>query len=273
MPELPEVENVRIQLEKLLLNQTIKDINFVVPKSLKGIPLETFIKRVSGAQIIAIKRFAKYLLFETKNDYIVSHLRMEGKWNVFPLEKTPFPHTLVSFVLANNQVLVFQDFRKFATVELFSKKDYDIDGIRLAKKVALEPWDLPFTTFYQNVSKRTKAIKSILLDQSIIAGIGNIYADEILYKAKVLPTRKGRDLTQKEVKNLWVAASNILQTSISLGGTSIRTYESLNGIKGQFQNHLIVHTKEGQQCFDEHHFVKKTKVGGRGTYYCEGIQK
>ncbi len=273
MPELPEVENVRIQLEKLLVNQTIKEVSLTVPKSLKGISPNDFINHLKGAKIIAIKRFAKYLLFETKTDYIVSHLRMEGKWNVFPLNQAPFPHTLISFTLVNNNILIFQDFRKFATVELFSKTNYTIDQIRLAKKVALEPWDLPFETFYQNVSKRKKAIKSILLDQSIIAGIGNIYADEILYKAKVIPTRKGQELTKSEIKTLLKAASEILQTSIQLGGTSIRTYESLNGIKGQFQNYLMVHTKEGQKCFDDKHFVKKIKVGGRGTYYCEGVQK
>ncbi len=273
MPELPEVENVRLQLEKVLVNKTIDEVTFLVPKALKNISLTEFIARTQKKQIIAVRRFAKYLIFETETDYIVSHLRMEGKWNIFEPKKDSFPHTLVSFLLSDKKILVFQDFRKFATIEIFSKNDYSINQIRLAKKVALEPWELSFETFYHNVSKRNKAIKAILLDQSIIAGIGNIYADEILFQARILPMRKGKDLSKQEIKLLLEAAIDILQASIKLGGTSIRTYESLNGIKGQFQNHLKVHTKEGQNCFDGRHFVKKIKVSGRGTYYCEGIQK
>ena len=138
-----------------------------------------------------------------------------------------------------------------------------------------EPWDKELTTNYlkEKYEKRNLPIKTILLDQSIIVGIGNIYADEILFLSSINPQKKCNTLTTKELDNIIKYTKEVLESAIKKGGTTIRSYSSVDGVHGLFQQELFVHTKEGTKCQRCNNIIKKIKIGGRGTYYCPNCQK
>ncbi len=273
MPELPEVETYKRNLSSLILNKKIINLNLRVEKALKNATFNELNEAIRFNKISNILRVAKYLIFEINDYYLISHLRMEGKWNIYSGDE--FSHInknqiIADFEFEDGDKLTFLDFRKFATLDLVRKEL--LSDFFLQKKIAPEPWDLSFEIFKSKLSKSKKYIKTILLDQSVIAGIGNIYADEILYATKIHPLRTGESLNDDEIKDILKHSELILKKSIEEGGSSIRTYASVNGKVGNYQNFLKVHTKEGSACYDGKHFVKKIKVNGRGTYYCEGIQ-
>ncbi len=274
MPELPEVETYKNNLKKLILDKKIVRINLQTEKALKTSTKTELENNLVGEKIVRISRVAKYLIFEFNDYHLISHLRMEGKWNIYDsesFEKINKNQVIVEIEFENKEILTFLDFRKFATLDLIKRQE--LESFFNNKKIAPEPWDLTFEQFKQKLNKTKKHIKTILLDQSIISGIGNIYADEILYASKIHPLRTGDSLSDDEILSILKMSRTILEKAIQEGGSSIRTYASVNGKSGNYQNYLQVHTKEGMVCYDQNHFVKKIKVNGRGTYYCEGVQK
>ena len=272
MPELPEVEVVRTELKKTILNKKIINYKLNVIKSLKFCE-EKELERLKNQKILNILRFGKYLVFEFDLFYLVLHLRMEGKFlflNENEVEKY-INHNIMYFAFEDNKYLLFNDFRKFATIEFFEKK-LSISEIANIKGVGKEPWDLDVNDFYNKIKNKRTPIKTTLLDQKYLSGLGNIYVDEVLFACRISPLRKTNEITKKECHMIIKHSIDILRSAIEHKGTTIKTFSySREGI-GSYQNKLKVHMKEGQLCPDNTKIIK-TKVGGRGTYYCPSIQK
>lgn len=268
MPELPEVETVKNTLKRQVLGKKIISVD-VLYNIIDTPDVDTFKKLVKNQTIIDIKRRGKFLMFELNDYYLLSHLRMEGKYFIDG-NITYHDHVVFHF---DNGILKYNDTRKFGRMYLIEK-----DKVYTEKPLCclgLEPWDSNLTSDYliNKFKNKRLPIKSILLDQSIITGIGNIYADEILFKSHINPLKKGSEITIDECKKIIKYTRDILEEAIKLGGTTIKSYESSRGVHGKFQNNLLVHNHEGDKCPNCNSIVIKIKVNGRGTYYCPECQK
>lgn len=268
MPELPEVETVKNTLKKILLNKVIKDV-FVFYEKIVEYPTVEFVNKIKSNKILDIKRRGKILMFEFADFYMLSHLRMEGKYKIRKIDEAKLKHEHVAFVFDDFK-LSYVDTRKFGRMYIVDKdKAFDV---RPLNKLGLEIWDDKLNvTYLKNKLNRNLPIKSLLLDQSIITGVGNIYADEILFLAKVNPQKKGVDLNEEEISRIIESTKKTFEKAIELGGTTIRTYESSEGVQGSFQNNLLVHTKTICPVCNEK--LIKEKINGRSTYYCNKCQK
>ena len=269
MPELPEVETVKNSLKNYVLNRKILKVD-VLYKGITNYPsVKEFIEKITNQTILDVKRRGKYLVFVLEDYNLISHLKMEGKYFIkdkYEITK----HDHVIFTLDNNKYLIYNDTRKFGKMYLINK---EYDNNSPLNILGLEPWDKELTISYlKDKLNRNIAIKTLLLDQTIIVGIGNIYADEILFLSKINPLRKGYTLTNLELENIIKYTKEVLEKAISQGGTTIRTYSSVNGIHGLFQQELLVHGKTSN-CPNCQEQILKIRVGGRGTYYCNNCQK
>lgn len=268
MPELPEVQTVLDTLETKIKNRKIENIK-ILYKPIVECSERTFKHKLIGQHFRKFKRRGKYLLFEMDDITLVSHLRMEGKYFILD-EKTPLSkHDHVIFYLDNGKQLRYNDVRKFGRMELIEKDD----DYRVFKQLGPEPFSKEFNLKYckEYLKDKKVPIKQVLLDQSFVAGIGNIYADEILFAIKVNPKTIANKLDDDDMKNLIKQTRSILNKAIKAGGTTIRSYTSSLGVTGRFQLSLKVHTmKKCPVCKGD---IKKITVGGRGTYYCEKCQK
>ena len=271
MPELPEVETVKNGLINKVLKKKITNCKVLYEGIIAYPDKETFIKEITNQTINDIKRRGKFLIFELDNYYLVSHLRMEGKYFIKIKEEILNKHDHVLFSLNDKEELRYNDTRKFGKMHLVKKDELNLTPI---SKLGLEPWDEKLTTKYlkEKINKK-KAIKTLLLDQSIITGIGNIYADEILFLSKINPETNGCDLTNKNLKDIIDNTRKVLEKAIESGGTTIHTYTSVDGITGRFQQELLVHGKKLSPCPICKTEILKIVVGGRGTYYCRKCQK
>ncbi|QBQ08043.1 formamidopyrimidine-DNA glycosylase [Spiroplasma gladiatoris] len=274
MPELPEVETVVKSLKKRVLNLIINKVEIFYPKIIKtNISVLDFQKQIENRKISDIQRIAKYIIFVLEDKVLISHLRMEGKWFLYDKNEVyDKKHVLATFHLSNNKILNYHDTRKFGTFDLQDLNDYKSNNP--IKKLGPEPFVLEANSnyLYEKMSKSTRHIKTMLLDQTIIAGIGNIYADEILFDAKISPLITGNFLKPKDYQRIIESSKKILKKSIELGGTTIDSYQPEQGIDGKFQNELKVHTRKGKKCYECGNEIIKLKVNGRGTYYCKTCQ-
>ena len=269
MPELPEVETVKNELKKKLLRKRINDIK-IFYDGIIATDLNSFKKNIINEEIVDITRRGKFLIFELTNYYLVSHLRMEGKYFIKNTCEEFSKHDHVIFYF-DDFTLRYNDTRKFGKMYLVTKDKLLTDTP--LNKLGLEPWDNNLNSNYLKEKFNCSiAIKTLLLDQSIISGIGNIYADEILFKSRINPCKKGKDLSNKELNNIIDNTKIVLEQGIKNKGTTIHSFSSL-GEKGSNQNNLLVHTKEGLPCTICGRIIKKTKVNGRGTYYCPKCQR
>jgi len=271
MPELPEVETVKNTLKKLVLNKKIVDVNIIYNNIIEYPDIEEFKNNLINQTINDIKRRGKWLMFELSDYYLLSHLRMEGKYIIRNKNDEFNKHEHVEFIFDDDTSLRYKDTRKFGKMYLY-KKD-EVFNNKPLNELGLEPWDELLTINYlkEKLKNKKLPIKTLLLDQSIIVGMGNIYVDEVLYKSNLNPLKKVIELTDNDYKNIIENCKITLEKAIELGGTTIRTYESSEGVHGLFQNELLVHGKEiCQNCKIK---IEKIKVGGRGTYYCPNCQK
>ncbi|WHX27718.1 DNA-formamidopyrimidine glycosylase [Virgibacillus halodenitrificans] len=274
MPELPEVETIRKTLKNLVLNKKIEKVKVYWPKIIKQPDdVEEFKHILSGQTIRDIKRKGKFLLFQLDDYYLVSHLRMEGKYSVNkPIEPVK-KHTHIVFYFEDGDELRYNDVRKFGTMHV-----YPI-GEELNEKplnqLGPDPFEDAFTFdyFYFKLKKTDRTIKAALLDQSILAGLGNIYVDETLFKAGIHPLKRSSKLTKKEIKAIQEAAIYTLAGAVKLGGTTIRSYVNGQGQMGMFQQELFVYGQENKPCKTCGKPIVKMKVGGRGTHICPTCQK
>ena len=267
MPELPEVENVRLKLEKHLKDKKIVGLNIKYNNIILN-DIDEF-KKIIGQTIHRINRRGKWLIFDLDYYYLISHLRMEGKYYIKSINDIPDKHTHVIFDISDSSKLFYNDTRKFGRMKLINKENLEQEI-----NVGLEPFDNLLTIDYlkDKYKKLKKPIKTILLDQKIIAGIGNIYADEILFLSGIDPNKLACNLCNDEINNIIVNTKEVLNKAIINGGTTIRSYESL-GSHGNFQEQLCVHTKAGSKCIKCQNIIEKSYINGRGTYYCKHCQK
>ena len=273
MPELPEVETVKNTLKRLVLTRTIKSVVVRYDNIIEYPMSDEFIEKIKNQKINDIHRRGKWLLFELSDFYLLSHLRMEGKYFLKTNHDELDKHEHIIFKLDNGEELRYRDTRKFGKMWLVDKKE--IDECKPIKELGLEPWDKELTGEYllDKYKNKRLPIKSVLLDQSIITGIGNIYADEILFLSKLNPCQISSSLSIDDCNNIIKYTKEVLEKAIELGGTTIRTYESSEGVHGRFQNNLLVHNKKGEKCPNCDTIIEKIVVGGRGTYYCKVCQK
>ncbi|XMB72756.1 DNA-formamidopyrimidine glycosylase [Mycoplasmatota bacterium WC30] len=273
MPELPEVETVKETLKNLIIGKKIIDVIVHYDKIIKGIKPELFKEKLKNQEITDIRRYGKYLLFDLNDYTLVSHLRMEGKYfvkdNIADLSK----HEHIIFALDNSEYLIYHDVRKFGTMELTEYQcENTLKSINVLGKEINDP-KLNADYLYSYTNQANRPIKSILLDQHIVTGLGNIYVDETLFLANIHPKRLGKNLSITHIDKIVKSAKKVIKKAIELGGTTIRTYQSSFGVDGRFQNELNVHTFAGKPCKVCKETIIKTRVGGRGTYFCPSCQK
>ncbi|MGN1402574.1 MAG: DNA-formamidopyrimidine glycosylase [Bacillus sp. (in: firmicutes)] len=274
MPELPEVETVRKTLEQLVVGKEIKLVEVLWPNIIKEpVEHEQFSDALKGQVIESMGRRGKFLLFNMTDLVMVSHLRMEGKYGVFPADDPFEKHTHVLFTFTDGTQLRYKDVRKFGTMHLFKKGD-EFDRMPLLH-LGPEPLSDEFTPafFKQAVSKTIRSIKAVLLDQTIVVGVGNIYVDESLFRARIHPERKASSLSDEEYVRLVGAVKDTLAEAIEQGGSTIRSYVNSQGQIGMFQQQLYVYGRKGEACKSCGTLIEKTKVAGRGTHICPSCQK
>ena len=265
MPELAEVQTVRETLKKQVLHKKIKDVKVLYDRIIEN-NLNFFKNNLINHTFIDIKRKGKYLIFETEDNYLISHLRMEGKYFIKQENEEIEKHEHVIF-LFDDFTLRYHDTRKFGRMILIKKEEL-ADYFKNLGPDANSDIDEKY--LYNKISKKDVPIKTLLLDQSIIAGLGNIYVDEVLYASKINPFRLGSTISIDDCKSILEKAKIILDNAIKYKGTTIRSYTSSLGVYGMYQNFLCVHTKSFCKCGNK---ISKEKIGGRSTYYCSKCQK
>ncbi|MFV0380192.1 MAG: DNA-formamidopyrimidine glycosylase [Anaerorhabdus sp.] len=270
MPELPEVETVVRTLEVQIKNEKIKNIEVLWDNIIVG-SVSEFKEKLTNQHFREFKRRGKYLVFKLDDIYLISHLRMEGKFFLKEKNDPINKHEHVVFEFYSGKQLRYHDTRKFGKMEII-EGEIDFDNF---KNLGPEPWSDKFNLEYckKELKKRKQPIKQVLLDQSFVAGVGNIYADEICFKIKTHPAKKCYLLSDDVIVNLIKATREILERAISLGGTTIRSYTSSLGVTGRFQLEVCVHQRENECCPVCNSKIIKTKVATRGTYYCPKCQK
>lgn len=277
MPELPEVETIRRGLANFIVKDKIKKTTILCEKSFQGQPETATIKN--------IRRFGKALIIDLDNKKsLMVHLRMTGQL-IYDgkeryaaghpsenfVDKLPNKQTRVIFELQNG-TLYFNDQRKFGFVKVLNTKEVKNDPF--IKKLAPEPWQMKPEEFYEKLQKHNAPIKATILDQTIITGLGNIYADEALFKAKIHPKTKANKLTKKETEDLLEAAKYVMEKSIESGGSTLKDYKKADGTKGDYLDKFAqVFNKQGQPCPRCKTKIEKIKVAGRGTHICPNCQK
>jgi len=277
MPELPEVETIRRQLYEKILNKKIKNVEILEAKMLQGISAKNFKKIISGKKIKNIFRRGKLLVFELScNYYLVIHLKLTGQL-IFQSKKEKDKkkkYTYFIYTFSDGDKLLHNDLRKFGYVRLLKKEE--VEKFLEEKKYGIEPLSKEFTLskFKEILSKKPKSkIKPLLMNQSFIAGIGNIYSQESCWCAKILPIRNVKTLKNEEIKNLYNCLIKILKEAITYRGASVDAYVDIHGKKGNFVPKLKVYGREGEKCYRCGAKIKKITLAGRSTYYCPKCQK
>jgi formamidopyrimidine-DNA glycosylase len=267
MPELPEVETIRTQIESQLVGVKITKIDSEKHGALDGA------SHLANFAITAARRFGKLLIIDTSGGYSLAiHLKMTGRLTLLSLGKKFPPHTHIIFHLDNDSVLTFSDYRRFGYVHVVKTKD--VDTIKFVTTLGKEPLkDLTLSHFSSLLTKPKRHIKTLLLDQTKIAGIGNIYACESLWIAKIHPERAANSLKPVEVKRLFAAIEAVLSEGIKRGGASDNSYRNLMGAKGDYQNFFKVYARQGKPCARCGTKIKRLKQAGRSTFFCPVCQK
>ena len=289
MPELPEVEVVKRSLTNKIQNLIIKKVQ-IKDGRLRYLIDKNKVKKIIGLSLKKIKRRSKFLLFFfNKNIIMLVHLGMTGKFFFINKENTKFKtsfyyninnekdkkHDRIIFHLSKNQKLIYNDVRKFGFIKIFDNKELN-NNLHL-KNLGPEPLSQEFNYIYfkKYIAGRSRVIKNMLMDQKFVSGIGNIYANEILFSSKVKPFRKASTLKDFELKKIIKFTKNILKKSIKLGGSSIKNFSSNNGKKGSFQQHFKVYGKKDGTCSSKNcqSQIARTVISSRATFYCLKCQK
>ncbi len=266
MPELAEVETTRRDLSKFIIGKKIINTNIYLDKLVFN-KKDYFIEETEGQIIYGVKRRAKYLLFELKDKYIVIHFKMEGRFYLKEkCIKEKHDYAIFKF---DNFSLHFNDPRLFGIMRIVYKDE--IENFFMGKNLGLEYDDINLTSKYLKDSFKDKKviIKKALLDQKYITGIGNIYADEILFRCKINPKKLARDVSKNKLNEIIANTKIIFEESLKCKGT----YPNINGKRGTYEQYLKVHNRNGKECYNCGSIIVKEQIGGRGTYYCPKCQK
>lgn len=274
VPELPEVETVRRTLTGLVRGKTIKSVEIRWPNIIKRpAEPEEFARNLIGETIQSIGRRGKFLLFHLDHFVMVSHLRMEGKYGLHQAEDPDDKHVHVVFTMTDGTQLRYRDVRKFGTMHLFHPGE-EMRELPLSQ-LGPEPDDKEFTDAYlkERLMKTNRAVKTALLDQKAVVGLGNIYVDEALFRAGIHPETKANQLSAQKIKKLHEEIKNTLQEAIDAGGSTVRSYINSQGEIGMFQLRHFVYGKKDKPCKTCGTMISKIVVGGRGTHFCAKCQK
>lgn len=281
MPELPEVETMRMQLEKFLVGSTISGIE--IKTSSYDLPVNDLI----GSKITGVRRFAKVSSIDLSNGYsILTHVKLTGQFiykgpkykSTEPISKkvvggAPGPHTHVIFEFSDGRHLYYNDIRKFGWIRVV--KTSEVENEKFIKALGPEPLkDLTLEIFSRIISSSRRNVKVLLMDQTKIGGVGNIYANDALYLSKISPKRTANTLSSDEQKELYHAIETVLKAGLKYGGASELAFVTPDGKEGEYQNHTLVYGHQEEICKT----CKTTKIekfflGGRGTYWCKTCQK
>jgi len=274
MPELPEIETVKRTLEPLICGTTIIKSQIIRPEIVAHPGAAEFRERICNQRIAATGRRGKYLLIHLDSgDTLIAHLRMTGRMLCTPPEHPLHPHTHAIFTLDNGRELRFADTRRFGRLWLLGAGESDdFSGIH---RLGIEPFDQAFGAAYlkEKLSRRHIAIKQGILDQSVIAGLGNIYADEVLFAAAVAPFRRTDSMTDTQWQSVAAAICPILNSAISRNGTTFSDYLDGAGREGENMPYLQAYKRAGRACNRCGETMVRTKIGGRSTFYCPNCQK
>ena len=289
MPELPEVEVVKRSLTNKIQNLIIKEVK-INDHRLRYPINKNQIRKIVGLKLKKIKRRSKFLLFFFNKDVtMLVHLGMTGKFFFINKKDTKFKtsfyydinnekdkkHDRVVFFLNKNQKLIYNDVRKFGFIKFFNNKNIN-NNIHL-NNLGPEPLgqEFNYTYFKKYITGRNRAIKDIIMDQKFVSGIGNIYANEVLFLSKVKPTRKVETLKNFELKKIIKFTKSVLKSSIKLGGSSIKDFSSSNGKKGSFQQHFKVYGKKNELCSNKNckNKIIRSTISNRSTFFCSKCQK
>lgn len=270
MPELPEVETIRKDLVKMIIGKKISSVDIMETRSVKNRPL-FFKKNLTDKHFISVKRKGKLLFIGLSSGrYLLVRLGMTGQL-IYGPERCPTKHTRVIFRLKDNSSLFFNDIRKFGFLFLATKHEKDA----VLDNIGIDPLDHGFTLkhFRGILKDRRGTLKAFLLDQHIISGIGNIYADEICFRSGLRPDGKIENLTDKKIKKLYNDIREILSLAIKHRGTTFSDYVDARGNKGSFIKMLMVYQKEKECCRKcKERSIRKIVTAGRSTRYCENCQ-
>lgn len=287
MPELPEVETVRLQLKRKVVGKTIAKVKVFNLKSVGSD--KNIANQLEGKIISKIDRIGKLMIFSFKSEpdlFVLTHLKMTGQF--FYIDKIgssiggghsqgtienkfPNKHTRVSLDFTDGTSLHFNDMRMFGYFKLATAKEVEAVKGRFGQE-PIHP-DFNINSFYEKLKKRKTPIKAALLDQTFIAGLGNIYVDEALWTAKVIPTRRADLVTKKEAVAITTAAGNIMNESILYGGTTFQNFKDTGGANGNYLDYLKVFSRQGSPCPRCQTKIEKIRCDGRGTHYCPKCQK
>jgi len=288
MPELPEVETIKLGLQKYLVGHKIEDIKINVPKIFQGNP-----KDVIGAKVVDVKRIGKGLIIELNNGFVLTvHLKMTGQL-VFQDKTTagstlskkvggetlPSKYSHVVFTLDEGAKLYYNDLRRFGWVKVL--KQDELKDVAFFREMGPEPKvgkdlagkELTLTYFKTVIQKGNLPVKLILMDQKKIGGIGNIYANDALFLAGIDPRRKSKTLADSEIKKLFETIHEVIKKSLNYGGSSDENFVNVLGQEGNYQNHTLAYGKKGEKCSICEGIIEKIQLGGRGTYFCPKHQK
>lgn len=289
MPELPEVETIRLGLQRYIVGKTIEDVEVRLPKMFTGDP-----KDIIGAKIIDVRRFGKGLVIDLDNNYSIAiHIKLTGQLiyrgpevsNVSNVSKgkiggePPNKWTHVVFKLRTKNLeprtrtayLYYNDLRQFGWIKIVQSSK--LKDQSFFKDLGPEFFkDLTFEKFKQTISKSNLAIKVLIMDQKKMSGVGNIYANDALFEAKIDPRRKAKNLSEEEIRKLYDAILKVLKKGLESGGASELSYVNVLGQEGGYQKHFLVYGREKEKCKRCGGEIKKIKLGGRGTYFCPKCQ-
>ena len=293
MPELPEVETIKNDLRKKILGKKIRKVDLRLKKIVKSSE-KGFVLVLEKNSFESIERRGKLLILglSQKNKYLIIHLRMTGQLiyqkggeivagghsesgrdGALPyLHDMPNKHTHIIFHFSDKSKLFFNDLRRFGVAKIVDKKELE----KIVSRFGEEPLDKDFSLkVFKNIIRNKKGnIKAFLLNQGYIAGIGNIYADEILFEAGILPSRKIDSLKKEEIKKLYQAIKKILKKAVKYRGTTFYSYIDTHGKQGNFTKFLKVYKREKKMCLKcKKSIIRKTKIAGRGTRSCDKCQK
>ncbi len=281
MPELPEVETIKLGLQKYLIGKKIENVEVRLRRIFSGDE-----KNVIGAKIVSVDRFGKGLVINLNNGYsIAAHIKLTGQFiyrgpevsKVSKISKKvggelPNKFTHVIFTLNKSSFLYYNDIRQFGWIKIVESSKLKMQSF--FRDLGPEPFkDLTLELFEKIVKSSSVAIKPLIMDQKKIGGIGNIYANDALFDAKIDPRRKAKELSDGEIRNLYRSILKVLTLGLKNGGASELNYVNALGQEGKYQLHFLAYGRDGEKCTRCGSIIKKITLGGRGTYFCPACQK
>ncbi|NOR22776.1 MAG: bifunctional DNA-formamidopyrimidine glycosylase/DNA-(apurinic or apyrimidinic site) lyase [Desulforhopalus sp.] len=276
MPELPEVEVICRGIRPFLIGRTVTAIQFSGKRLRQPIPMETMQREIINQKITAVERRAKYLQISLHTGaMLIIHLGMTGNLGIFSPSATLAKHDHVQWSLDNGTELRYNDIRRFGSIQLLSFHEVVTSEETIFKTTGPEPFSDEFSAEYlQRLAKsKNLAVKLFIMTNKIVAGIGNIYANESLFAAGIQPARKVQTLTRKEWTSLVIEIRRVLGNAIKCGGSTISDFLNANQEKGYFQINFKVYGREGETCTLCSAKIEKQKIGGRASFYCPNCQK